>query len=109
MSLRNVDELFLRAVLRPRRGQLAGVFRRVGITDHDLLFRAGVWRYHGMLSSASTVAAARIEIGERFEQRHDGQRCARRPRERSSRITASTSLGAVAIEMTYCATPVTER
>ncbi len=94
----DVDELFLRAVLRPRGRQLAGVLRRVGIADHDLQFAADLVpiprntratrrssrprasRSASVSNSGTTGSVALDAL--RPQQQHHGEHVARRSRHR---------------------------
>ena len=65
------DDLFLRAVQRPRRGQTARILRRIRVADHDFLVSAMRVRYHGSASRVSRTSAGALKVGGGFKQRHD--------------------------------------
>ncbi|MCY1404608.1 hypothetical protein D9M71_198210 [compost metagenome] len=69
-----VHQRFLRAVLRPRRRQGAGVLGRIGVADHHFL-RAGQARPVAVeLQQAVDAGAGVVQVVEGFEQRHHAHR-----------------------------------
>ena len=93
----DLGERLLGAVDRPLRREIAAVLARVGVADHHLepvaRARPPGARSARRRAAARTVVGRRLEVGDRLEQRHDGDAA-----RRSGRATARTSAGLVVAE-----------
>ncbi len=73
----DLDEPLLRPVDRPLRGEVAAVLAGVGVADHDLEAPApplDVPRVAGIREHAANRRRRALEVGDRLEQRHNGER-----------------------------------
>ena len=68
------DDLFLRAVELPRRGEPAGVLRRVGVADHHLLVARDARAIPRQREQRVEHRAGALQIGGGLEQRHHALR-----------------------------------
>ena len=74
MPRADCDDLLLRAIERPRRGEPTRVLRRIGVTDHHFLVPRDPCAIPGQREQRVENVAGAPQIGLPFEQRHHALR-----------------------------------